>query len=405
MTCSPALMETLRKNGQLHLLEGFDVLSEAEQAELLHDIESVNFDMMARADEETEKNYNIAPIDIFTADMADAEEAELKKLGLEAIAANKVAAVLLCGGQGTRLGFPHSKGMFDIGVTKPIYIFELHFAYLSKVAKEAGNYFPVFIMTSIYNDGEIREFLAEHDYFGYDKNAVFFYKQKMAYATDLEGKLLKGSPSTLVASPDGNGGWFASLAAAGYLDMLKEKGTEWLNIISIDNVLQRTVDPVFVGATVRANVSCGAKVICKNAPDERIGLLCLNDGKPTIIEYYELDQLVKETGLSIEGIDYGVILNYLFSVKEMERTLTESPLPVHKAKKKVPYWDGEKVVTPTTENGYKFEMLATDLVVQMGTCLPYEVRRELEFAPVKNKTGIDSVESARAMLEARGYTL
>ncbi len=405
MNINPTLMEKLEKNGQLHLLEGFDALSEAEQTELLHDIESVNFDMMARADEETEKTYDIAPIDIFTADMADAEEEELTKIGLEAIKNNKVAAVLLCGGQGTRLGFPHSKGMFNIGVTKPIYIFELHFAYLCKVAKAAENFFPVFIMTSIYNDEEIREFLAEHDYFGYDKNSVYFYQQKMAYAVDFEGKLLKATPSSLVASPDGNGGWFASLAAAGYGEVLKEKGVEWLNIISIDNVLQRTVDPVFVGATVRAKVGCGAKVICKNAPDERIGLLCLDHGKPTIIEYYELDQLVKETGLSIEGIDYGVILNYLFSVKEMERTLTESPLPVHKAKKKVPYWDGEKVVSPTTENGFKFEMLATDLVVQMGTCLPYEVRRELEFAPVKNKTGIDSVESARAMLEARGYIL
>ncbi len=405
MTINPALMETLKKYDQLHLLEGFDALSEAEQAELLHDIESVNFDMMARANEEAEKTYDIAPIDIFTADMAEAEEAELTKIGLEAIHDNKAAAVLLCGGQGTRLGFPHSKGMFDIGVTKPLYIFELHFAYLSKVAKAADNYFPVFIMTSIYNDGEIKEFLAEHDYFGYDKNAVYFYTQKMAYATDLNGKLLKGSPSTLVASPDGNGGWFASLAAAGHGKVLKEKGVEWLNIISIDNVLQRTVDPVFVGATIRSKATVGAKVICKNAPDERIGLLCLDHGKPTIIEYYELDQLVKETGLSIEGIDYGVILNYLFSVKEMERTLTDSPLPVHKAKKKVPYWDGEKVVTPTTENGYKFEMLSTDLIVKMDTCLPYEVRRELEFAPVKNKTGIDSVESARAMLEARGYTL
>ncbi len=405
MTCNPTLVETLRKNGQLHLLEGFEALSEAEQEELLHDIASVNFEMMARADEDTEKQYNIAPIDIFTADMADAEEAELRKLGLEAIHNNKVAAVLLCGGQGTRLGFPHSKGMFDIGVTKPLYIFELHFAYLSKIAKEADHFFPVFIMTSIYNDGEIRDFLAEHDYFGYDKNAVFFYKQKMAYATDLEGKLLKGSPSSLVASPDGNGGWYASLAAAGYSKLLQDGGVEWLNIISIDNVLQRTVDPVFVGATVRSGVTCGAKVICKNAPDERIGLLCLNNGTPSIIEYYELDALIKETGLSTEGIEYGVILNYLFSVAEMERTLRESPLPVHKAKKKVPYWDGEKLVTPTTENGYKFEMLATDLVAQMGSCLPYEVRREAEFAPVKNKTGVDSVESARAMLEAAGYTL
>ncbi len=405
MTIHPTLMETLREKNQLHLLEGFERLSEAEQASLLHDIESVNFSLIESAGEEHEVTYDIAPIEIFTADMADAEQEELTKLGLSAIHDNKVAALLLCGGQGTRLGFPHSKGMFDIGVTKPLYIFELHFAYLAKIAKQAENYFPVFIMTSIYNDAEIKEFLAEHAYFGYDKNAVFFYSQNMAYATDFDGKLLKGSPSTLVASPDGNGGWFASLARAGYLPMLNEKGVEWLNIISIDNVLQRTVDPVFVGATVRSGKACGAKVIRKTDPNERIGLLCENGGKPTVIEYYELDRLLAEGGVSVEGIEYGVILNYLFHVEEMTRTLTEDPLPVHIAKKKIPYWNGTELVTPTTENGCKYEMLATDLIIHMGSCLPYEVRREAEFAPVKNKTGVDSVESARAMLEAAGYTL
>ncbi len=405
MTRTQNLLEIFQKNGQHALLEHLGTLSGKEREALLHDMEAVDFSLMERANAVHAAPREIAPIEIFTADMADAEEKALTELGLSEIGKNKVGAVLLCGGQGTRLGFPHSKGMFDMGLTRPLYIFELHFSYLLQVARAAGRFFPVFIMTSIYNDGEIREFLHEHDYFGYDGREVYFYTQNMAYATDFEGNLLLSSPSSLVASPDGNGGWFGSLVRAGYLPLLEEKGVEWLNVISVDNVLQRTADPVFVGATVRSGKACGAKVIRKNTPDERIGLLCESGGKPIVIEYYELDALLATGKVSIEGIEYGVILNYLFRTDEMKRTMTEKPMPVHKAKKKIPHWNGTEFVTPMMENGCKYEMLATDLVTYMGSCLPYEVRREKEFAPVKNKTGIDSVESARGMLEAAGYVL
>ena len=397
--------ELLQQRGQLHLLDGMDALSEKEKQTLQKEIGSVDFSMIDRANKVKTKEFHVKPIDVFSADRADLEREELEKIGLSVIHENKVGAVLLCGGQGTRLGSPHPKGMFDMGVTRPLYIFDLHFSYLCEVARRAERFFPVFIMTSIYNDAEIREFLELHHYFGYEKDAVYFYTQNMAYATDFEGRLLKDSPSTLVKAPDGNGGWFSSLASAGYVPKLRELGVEWLNVISIDNVLQRIVDPAFVGATVREKKMCGAKVIKKSTPNERIGLICENGGKPAVIEYFELDKLLEKGNVSIEGIDYGVILNYLFHVDEMIRTLTDAPLPVHKAKKKIPYWDGQSAVYPTEENGYKYEMLATDLVAYMGSCLPYEVRREVEFAPVKNKTGVDSVESAREMLIAAGFEL
>lgn len=405
---TPFKMESFEFLQQIYspyLPEGLDALSDEERAILSEEIQTVDFSFLARANADHGRSYDIAPIEIFTADRADLEREELEQIGLSVIRENKVGAVLLCGGQGTRLGFPHSKGMFDMGLTRPLYIFELHFSYLLEVARRADSFFPVFIMTSIYNDAEIREFLALHDYFGYDKRAVFFYTQHMAHATDLDGKLLLESPTALVKAPDGNGGWFSSLSDAGYLDKLHDLGVEWLNVVALDNVLQKTVDPAFVGATVRENKSCGAKVIKKVTPDERIGLICKNDGKPAVIEYFELDKLLETEHVSTEGIDYGVILNYLFRVSEMERTLTEAPLPVHKAKKKIPYWNGKEIVKPSVENGYKYEMLATDLVDCMGSCLPFEVRREQEFAPVKNKTGVDSVESAREMLIAAGFTL
>ena len=398
------LKERLYAIGQAHLLDGFERLSEEERRRLIGEITSIDFSVFERAKFFDEKNYDsLAPIPIFSAERAEKEKDEPEALGLSAIAAGKVGAVLLCGGQGTRLGYPHPKGMFNIGITKEISIFSLHFRYLTGVAERAGVWFPIYIMTSIYNRREIEEFLKEKAFFGFDPSSIFFFEQNMAPATDFDGKIYKSSPSSLELAPDGNGGWFSALVSCGYLDEIRTRGVEWLNVVSIDNVLQRTVDPRFIGATISAGACCGAKVVKKADPDERIGLICENGGHPSVIEYYELDKLKKENTVSVEGLDYGVILNYLFSVDEMEKTLA-TPLPVHRARKKIPYYDGE-YRKPEKENGFKYEMLATDLVERMPTCLAYEILREQEFAPVKNLTGVDSVDTAREMLIRQGYDL
>ena len=259
-------------------------------------------------------------------------------------------------------------------------------------------------MTSVYNREEIEDFLKQNFFFGYEPSAVRFFTQNMTPATDFDGKIYQSSPSSLALSPDGNGGWFSALASEGYLDEIKAIGVEWLNVISIDNVLQKTVDPRFIGAVIRENAVCGAKVVKKATPDERIGLICQNNDRPSVIEYFELDRLKKEKSVSADGMEYGVILNYLFRTEEMEKTLSQK-LPVHKARKKIPYYRDGEYVKPETENGFKYEMLATDLVERMDSCLAYEIVRAKEFAPVKNATGIDSVESAREMLLAQGYEL
>ena len=398
------LEKLLQTERQLHLLSEFDRLSEKERENLTKEITAIDFSIFERAKFFDEKNYDsLAPIPIFSADRAECEKEMLESIGLHTIAEGKAGAVLLCGGQGTRLGYPHPKGMFNIGIRREISIFSLHFRYLKEVANRAGVWFPIYIMTSIYNRREIEDFLREKAFFGYDPSYIFFFEQNMAPATDFNGKIYKSSPSTLELAPDGNGGWFSALVSCGYLDDVRRRGVEWLNVVSIDNVLQKTVDPRFIGATIAAGACCGAKVVKRADPDERIGLICENDGHPSVIEYYELDKLKKENTVCVEGLDYGVILNYLFNVGEMEKTLS-SPLPVHRARKKIPYYDG-KYRKPETENGFKYEMLATDLVERMPSCLAYEILREKEFAPVKNLTGIDSVDTAREMLLGAGYEL
>ena len=188
---------------------------------------------------------------------------------------------------------------------------------------------------------------------------------------------------------------------------MHDEGIEWLNIFAVDNVLQRIADPCFVGAVLKKNCAVGAKVVRKNAPDEKVGVMCLEDGRPSIVEYYELSEEMMnardENG--DPAYNFGVILNYLFRVADLEKMAAGS-LPLHIVEKKIPFLDANgNLVKPEEPNGYKYENLVLDMIHKLDSCLPFEVVREREFAPIKNKTGVDSVESARALLEKNGVIL
>ena len=174
----------------------------------------------------------------------------------------------------------------------------------------------------------------------------------------------------------------------------------------MDNVLQRIADPVFVGATISKDCVVGAKVVRKAAPDEKVGVMCLEDGKPSIVEYYELTEelMNAKNEKGDPAYNFGVILNYLFSVQALEKLMGN--LPLHIVEKKIPYLDESgRLVKPEEPNGYKFENLVLDMIHKMDSCLPFEVVREKEFAPIKNKTGVDSVDSARELLKKNGVEL
>ena len=308
---------------------------------------------------------------------------------------------------GTRLGSDNPKGMYDIGVTKPMYIFERLICNLMDVVRESGEFIHLFVMTSDKNHTATTTFFKEQNFFGYKEDYIHFFKQDMAPAATYDGKIFLEEPYKLATSPNGNGGWFSSLKNAGLLDLIHENGIEWLNVFAVDNVLQRIADPCFIGATITENRSVGAKVVCKNHPDEKVGVMCLKDNHPSIVEYYELTPELRDA-VDEDGepaYNFGVILNYLFKESELE-DICENTLPLHIVEKKIPYIDDAgTLINPEEPNGYKFETLILDMIQMMDTCLPFEVERDKEFAPIKNKTGIDSVESARALLAKNGVTL
>ncbi len=403
------IKEKLEGYGQMHLMEYYDRLDEAGKEKLEKQLSAVDWRLLdlLNSHEESAGRGEIAPIEaVSTADI-DAKRAVYTEAGLEAIRAGKVGAMLLAGGQGTRLGCTGPKGVFNIGIHRELYIFEQLFANTLEVVKQAKAWIPFFIMTSDKNHDETVSFLKEHDFFGYNPEYVWFFRQEMAPSADYDHKLLMEAPDHLALSPNGNGGWFSSFMNAGLLAKAKEMGIEWLNAFAVDNVLQKIADPCFIGAVLTENYVSGAKVVRKADPEERVGVLCLEDGKPSIIEYYEMTHEMNyakgEDGNYLYS--FGVILNYLFRLDRLEAIASQF-MPVHVVEKKIPYIDPDGTAhKPESPNGYKFETLILDMVHMMDNCLAYEVVREHEFAPVKNKTGVDSVESARKLLAENGVEL
>lgn len=398
----------LIKHNQTHLLQYFNELDEHKQRILLEEIGKINFSVLENINKKSAEKDTGDFKPIIARSLEDIEKNSNKYVqeGLKLLRENKVGAVLLAGGQGTRLGFDKPKGMYNIGETRFLSIFGQQMNNIAEVTRLSGVSFPIFIMTSTINHDETVAFFRENKYFGYPEEKIHFYIQDTEPVCDFNGKIFLSEKHRVALSPNGNGGWYSSLLNSGLKEVLKREGIEWLNVYSVDNVLQRICEPAFIGATILSECTCGAKVVKKVCPEEKVGVLCERDGKPCIVEYYELPKELaeKRNGKGELVFPYGVILNYLFNVNALNRVISNK-LPYHLAKKAIPHIEGGKSVTPSEPNGYKFETLVVDMVSLMGSCLAYEVEREKQFAPVKNKTGVDSVETARALLKRNGVKL
>ncbi len=401
--------EKLGKFGQEQVLKYYDELDESSKAALLAQIENTDFSILkhtANAGKGDERG-EFSPLAAMQLSEIEKRRDEFYNEGVKTIREGKTAALLLAGGMGTRLGADGPKGMFDIGETKHVYIFQRIIENLLDVVKETDTWIRLFIMTSEKNHEATVEFLKEQNFFGYKEDRVVFFQQDMAPACDYNSKVYMEEKGRIATSPNGNAGWYSSMVRAGLDKILTDEGIEWINIFAVDNVLQRICDPCFIGASVIAGVSVGSKVVRKAAPDERVGVMCLEDGKPSIVEYYELSQEMMDAKdeNGDPAYNYGVILNYLFRVSELA-AVADDRMPLHVVEKKIPYINEKgELVKPEEPNGYKFEQLVLDMIHQLDSCLPFEVVREKEFAPIKNATGVDSVESAKELCKKNGIEL
>ena len=278
------ITEKLAILNQTHLLKFYNELDNSKQKKLLKQIDCLDLSVL---DEKilNNKRGTFSPPFAMSIDEIERKKDYYIRIGLQAVRDGKIGAVLLAGGQGSRLGFEKPKGMFNIGINKELYIFECLINNILEVVREAGAWIPLFIMTSTQNDHDTKAFFEEHNYFGYSKANIMFFVQEQFPTIDLNGKLMLSDKGTVSTAPNGNGGWYSSMVRSGVFKILKDNKLEWLNVFAVDNVLQKIADPCFIGAVIDSGSSSGSKVVAKAAPDERVGVMCLEDGKPSIVEY------------------------------------------------------------------------------------------------------------------------
>ncbi len=400
-------------HGQEHVFAHWDALDEAGRAELLDDCHRVDFDWLeARIDQyRQEKAATHEPLSIEPAPVIELPRTEedyrrreeAYEVGARALARGEVAAFCVAGGQGTRLGFDGPKGCYPAGPVTDRSLFQWHCEQISARAAKYGKPIPFYVMTSRANDDATRAFFREHAWFGLGRENVMFFTQRMVPSVDFDGKLILAEKSRLAMNPDGHGGCLWALAQSGALDGMTGRGIKTVSYIQVDNPLVTIADPVFLGYHLEAEAQMSSKVLEKACPEEKVGHVCYLDGTLTVIEYSDLDEknmhMRDENGKLVFWA--GSIAIHMIDVAFAGAMGREAKLPWHIARKKIPFFDGREVVQPGEPNGVKFETFVFDALPFTEAGVTVEVAREDEFAPIKNKTGVDSAESCARLLSNR----
>ncbi len=399
------IKKTLKKYSQEHLLNGFEKLNETKQKQLLEQIENTDFELINSLYNNTRKEVEIpesqiTPIEYLDKDKLNGYYKGFLETGEKAIRDGRLAAVTMAGGQGTRLGHNGPKGTFDIGLDSHKSLFELLSDSLKEQGKKYNVTIPWFIMTSRENNAETVKFFAKHKYFGYEKDKnIFFFEQGELPMVDTEGKILIGEDGLIKEAADGHGGIYEALVKNGMTKKMRELGVEWIFIGGVDNCLVKMVDPILMGIAIQKHVTAAGKSVVKANPQEKVGVFCKRNGRPSVVEYTEIPKEMSEATDKRGELIYGEshILCNLFNIDAVER-MGSKPLPYHTAFKKATYIDknGNKVV-PDGPNAYKFEAFLFDAFGELDDMAILRVKREEEFAPVKNASGVDSPETAREL--------
>ena len=397
--------QLLKKHNQEHLLVNYDKFSEEEKEKLLDQILNINFDLMKDLYDKATKpvgfeNVTIEPIEHVDKSKITVNEKEMYvKKGIEAIKYNKLAVVTMAGGQGTRLGHTGPKGTFIFDPEKNKSIFEALCDTLKNAWKKYDTVIPWYLMTSKENNAATVKFFEENNFFGYPKDAIHFFIQGQLPMVGLDGKILLDESGFVKEAANGHGGTLQSMDKCGVISEMKNNGIEWVFINGVDNVLVKPVDPLLMGMSIHNKVLGSVKSIEKTDPKEKVGVFCRKNKKVGVVEYTEISEemanLRDDYGSLVFG-DANAIF-HLYNIKGLEK-VSELSLPYHTAVKKANYMDSKgNIVKAEKPNAYKFEMFIFDSYEMFDDVVVLRVKREEEFAPIKNAEGSDSPETARKL--------
>ena len=394
-----SIKEKLRKYNQEHLLTFYDSLNEIEKQELIREISNINFEEMTsmkNAQEVVGVKQHITPVKaVLKSELLPDVTKQLEARGRKIIESGNYGIVTMAGGQGTRLGHDGPKGTYSLELFDGRrYIFEIFVDYLKDIYKKYGVHLSWYIMTSRENNDDTVNFFKSNNYFGYPPEKINFFMQGELPITDLEGNLLLANEHKLLKAADGNGGVFNALSKV--LEKMKSQRIQWILITGVDNILVNLADELFIGLVDSQNKLNGVKSVAKNSPEEKVGVFCKRNGKPGVIEYTEMDEAMrysKDENGELRYIEANIV-NHLINIQILEKIKNEK-LPIHKAIKKMPYIDKERnIQNPTEPCLIKYEAFIFDYFTKVDDVTILRVDREKEFAPVKNKEGTDSPETA-----------
>lgn len=401
-------IEILKKYNQEHIIKLLEKLPQEKQEDLIKQIQQINFEQILELYNNTKKQIEfkenkIEPLEYLDkAKLTDLQKANFDKLGEETIKAGEYAVVTMAGGQGTRLGHKGPKGTFKLDVfRKGKYLFEILADNLKEANQKYGVTIPWYIMTSRENNSETLQFLQKNNYFGYDEKFVTLFTQSELPLVDEQGRLLIGKDFKIKQASDGNGGTYSSLRASGCLADMKKRGIKWIFIGAVDNALLKMADVTLLGMSKNKNVQIASKSVAKANPYEKVGVFCKMNGHPKVIEYMELPTKMAEQYDEDGELKYGEahIMCNLYTIDAIEKISKES-LMYHSAHKKNSYIDENgKEIIPEEPNSYKFEAFIFDAFEFFDDIAILRGKREEDFAPVKNKEGVDSPKTAKELYE------
>ncbi|KAF2720464.1 nucleotide-diphospho-sugar transferase [Polychaeton citri CBS 116435] len=427
------LKDKYDKAGQGQLFTYWDDLKHEEKGTLYQQLQPIDPEYInklankvlspAKSENEEEKPELDQLPDSATCSVIDSKEEDLDKWyasGLELIAENKAAVVLMAGGQGTRLGSSAPKGCFDIGLPSKKSLFQLQAERIWKLQHLASKThgkeevtIPWYIMTSGPTRKPTEQFFEDNKYFGLNRNNVIFFEQGVLPCLSMDGKILLESKGKIAVAPDGNGGIYQALIGSGVVQDMEKRGIQHIHAYCVDNCLVRVADPTFIGFSAEKDVDIATKVVRKRNAKESVGLILQKNGKPDVVEYSEIDSQTAEAKDAKDGsllkFRAANIVNHYYSFRFLESIPEWSHrLPHHVAKKKIPCVDLEKgeQIKPEKANGIKLEQFVFDcfpfLSMDKFACM--EVKREDEFSPLKNAkgTGEDDPDTSRKDIMQQG---
>lgn len=406
-----AVVERFRAAGQGHVFRFLDRLDRTGRMRLFRSARSVDLDVVRRlAAGEGLAGPPPAPEplgaevrrrDALRADLALREGAEA--IGRGILRAGKVACLTVAGGQGTRLGWPGPKGCFPIGPGERT-LFDVHAAGMAAAAKACGRPIPWILLVSPSTEEETRGYIRRRGLPGVDPSSVRIVCQGTFPVLDDGGRLLLEAEDRIALAPDGHGGCLRALRLSGTLAWLVNLGIEEISYFQVDNPLAPPADPLFLGLHRAAKAQMSVKVFPKADPAEKVGVVVRLEGRPGVIEYSELG-----ASLAAKKDADGRLVYWASNMAAHALALPFAAavafrgLPVHRVRKKVPHVDGSGArVEPAAPNAWKFETFVFDALEHASSVVVLEVDRAAEFAPVKNAAGVDSPETARALLAAAG---